>query len=144
MVMVLGLFHNGQAGSSKPEFTLRFFMQAAKGTNPAQVIALNVPNPDQIIPVNKFAVLTEKHVASMMKLPNGGTLVTLTDSGSKIMDTETSNNVGNVMVVLCNGRVIYAPEIDAPLRSGKIMLPPGLVDSDYQLFENYVKKREKM
>lgn len=131
------------AGGSKPGFTLRFYMQASNGGNPTQSMSIAVQEPDQIIKVNKYAVLTEKNVESLMKLPDGGTLVTLTDTGMKIMETETSNNMGSVMVVLCNGRLIYAPEIDAPLRSGKILLPSGLKEQDYTMFRQYLEKRSK-
>jgi hypothetical protein len=118
-------------------------MQAKSGANPTQVVTMAVTNPDQLIPVNKFAVLTEKHIAGLMKLPDGGTLVNLNDTGKKILETETVNNYGSVMVVICNGRLVYAPEIDGAIRGGKILLPPTLTDMDFKLFEAYVQKQAK-
>ncbi|GEM_PF-785805 len=146
LVLLVVLGSTAWAGGSKPGFTLRIYMQASSGGSLSQSISMALSNPDQIIKVNKYAVLTEKNVESLMKLPDGGTLVTLTDTGMKIMDAETSNNLGSVMVVLCNGRLIYAPEIDAPLKSGKILLPAGpaaLTESDYTLFRQYLVQRAK-
>jgi hypothetical protein len=142
-VLFLLLGSQAWAGGSKPGFNLRIFMQAPKGGNPSQVVPMAVSNPDQVIPVSKFAILTEKHIAGLMKLPDGGTLVNLTETGMKIMETETINNMGMIMVVICNGRLVYAPEIDKPLRGGKILLPPALTDADYKMFEDYAQKRAK-
>lgn len=140
--LVLGLT-SAVAGGSKPGFAFRIYVQAATGSNPAQGISMAIKDPDQVISVHKFAVLTEKHVAGLMKLPDGGTVVTLTDTGTKILETETSNRMGAIMVILCNGRLIFAPEIDAPIRSDKIILPPGLLEDDYTLFRRYLIDRNK-
>jgi hypothetical protein len=143
LIILLLMISQAWAGGSKPGFALRFYMQAQKGGNPSQIVTMAVSNPDQMIAVNKFAILSEKHVANLLKLPNGGTLVTLTETGMKIMETETINNLGSIMVILCNGRLVYAPEIDQPLRGGKIILPPGLTEDDYKLFKSYAEKRAK-
>jgi hypothetical protein len=131
------------AGGSKPSFSLKFFLQAGPGTNATQIVNLALTNPDQIISVNKFAILTEKHVQSLMKLPDGGALVTLTATGARILEAETSNRTGSIMVVMCNGRLIYAPEIDAPLRGGKVILPLGLMETDYAMFQKFAQKEAK-
>ncbi|MDZ4788564.1 MAG: hypothetical protein SH807_06470 [Blastochloris sp.] len=131
------------AGGSKSGFTFKIYMQAGLGTTPNQTVPMALRDPDQTISVNKFAVLGEKHVASLLRLPDGGTLVTMTETGSKILETETTNRMGAIMVVLCNGRLIYAPEVDSAIRSGKLLLPPGLIEEDYTLFKRYAVKREK-
>jgi len=113
------------AGGSKSGFTFKIYMQAGLGTTPNQTVPM------------------EKHVASLLRLPDGGTLVTMTETGSKILETETTNRMGAIMVVLCNGRLIYAPEVDSAIRSGKLLLPPGLIEEDYTLFKRYAVKREK-
>ena len=129
------------AGGSKPPIVLRFHLQTMSqtGTNWTQV---EVPDPPQMILVEKYSFLSEKYVTQATALPDGNTLIQFDSIGSNVLDTTTSSAPGKILVVICNSRVVYAPVIDQPLRQGRIIVP-GITPEELKALKLYITKRSK-
>jgi len=132
------------AGGSKPAIVLRFHIQVSEHeqVDNNSVIRVFVPDPDEAVLIHKFASLSEKNVAQATALADGGTLIQFDSTGSTILDTDTTTNIGKILVVICNGRVIYAPIIDQPMRQGRMVLP-GILPEEVKALQAYIVKRRK-
>ena len=58
---------------------------------------------------------------------DGSILVEFTDFGQTKLEVGTSTGRGLIMVVIINGRVVYAPRIDTVLVNGCLLLPAGSI-----------------
>jgi len=132
-----------RAGSKPPEVTLRFHLQASPTMPKEQVVPVNLIDPPQAIAVRRLPELNEKHLEAIERLNDGRILVSLTTIGANLLDGATSSNMGFIMVVICNGRVVYAPVIDVPLRTGKIILPGGISDQEIMLFKQLIARKKR-
>jgi hypothetical protein len=61
---------------------------------------------------------------------DGTILVDFNDFGRTKLEAGTSTGRGFILVVLVNGRVVYAPRIDTVITNGSILLPPGSITPD--------------
>jgi hypothetical protein len=133
-----------QAGGSKPVSYMRFHLQLPPNVPPEGGVPVALTDPEQLISVNKLPEATDKDFAAINKLPDGRLVITWTTSGQVKMETSTSGNLGKILVVICNGRVIYAPMIDVPLRGTQFVLPPGRVsDQELALLQEQIRKRAR-
>jgi len=149
-VIFLALFLAGlapidlPAGASRPQITFRVHLQRAESSgSDSQIISIALTRPDQVIQVGRYAELGENQVASVMPTPDGGMMVLFNGTGTKLLETITSSNQGRIMVVLLNGRVVYAPLIDMPLRSGRLLLPGPLDPAEVAALQQLIEKRDK-
>jgi len=131
------------AGSKPPEATLRFHLQASPTMPPGQTVPVTLMDPPQRILVNKLPELNEKHLSAIERLPDGRVMVTFNTIGANLLDGATSTHMGAIMVVICDGRVVYAPVIDLPLRTGKIILPNAITDQEIMIFQQMIQRRSK-
>ncbi|MDD5262447.1 MAG: hypothetical protein PHD76_11435 [Methylacidiphilales bacterium] len=129
------------AGSSKPGFVLRFYLQSTTQTGSNWTL-VEVPDPPQTIAIEKYGFLSEKYIDKATLLPDGTTLIQFDSIGVNVLNTTTSANIGKIMVVVCNNRVIYAPVIDQPLTQGRIMLP-GIQPEELKQLREYIEKHKK-
>jgi hypothetical protein len=135
------------AGSSKPPIFIRIHVEAPKGTPQNRVVPIALADGSsqqpEIIQVSKFAILSESNIKGAMRLPGGGALLTFDATGSNALEVATSQNIGRTLVVICNGRVAYAPMIDVALRKGKMFVPRGITDEEFAILEKYIAKKNK-
>ena len=129
------------AGSSKPEFTLRFYLQAASKTG-NNWVPYQIPDPPETIIVEKYGFLSEKYIVQATPLPDGTTMLQFDAIGSNILDTTTSSSPGKIMVIVCNNRAVFAPVIDKPMRQGR-MIVPGLTPEEVAQLRAYIAKHLK-
>jgi preprotein translocase subunit SecD len=128
------------AGADKPVVVLRLHLQNLDATDTAQVVPLPLRDPEQLIYVNKFAFLSEKYLHSARQLADGYVLVQFDNIGATALETTTSANLGKIMVVIFNGRIILAAIIDQPLREGRLLLP-GITPEEFKQLELLIKKQ---
>ena len=133
------------AGSSAPKATLRFHIQRApmSGPNPDQMIPVQLFEPQQMIYVSRFADLAEKDIDSVEFLPNGSVLVQFDEIGRGRLDALTRAGIGSVLVVFCNGRVVYAPQIDVAVTNGRLLIPSGIVAEEVKALQEQIRRRKK-
>ncbi|MDX6765781.1 MAG: hypothetical protein SFU85_03220 [Candidatus Methylacidiphilales bacterium] len=104
--------------------TFRIHVQVQSRTEAAsQTLQISLTNPNQIIAVNRLAAFSENHLQSVLPTPDGGMMLQADSTGTRILEEMSSSNSGRIMVVLINGTVVYAPIIDMPLRSGRMLIP---------------------
>jgi hypothetical protein len=58
------------------------------------------------------------------------------DFGKTKLEVATSTGRGLIMVVIVNGRVVYAPRIDTVLGNGCLLLPAGSVTPEEMIQAN--------
>ncbi len=143
LLTVLTLSQDALAGAKKQEFFFRIHLQAGEGLNPQHVFSIALANPDQIINVKKLPELREKDISAITRLPDGLIRLDLTSSGTNLLNSFTSTNIGAIMVVVFNGRVLYAPMIDVPIRSDFLVIPNTLTDQEIALFQAFLEKQKK-
>jgi preprotein translocase subunit SecD len=131
------------AGSDKPAVVLRLHLQNLDTTDLSKVVPVALKNPDQLINVDKFAFLSEKYLYDAKQLQDGRVLVQFDNIGVSAMETTTSANLGKIMVVLFNGRVILAAVIDKPLRDGRLILP-DISPEEFKQMEQLIKKQRSI
>jgi hypothetical protein len=69
--------------------------------------------------------------------------VDFNDFGLTKLEVGTSTGRGFILVVLVNGRVVYAPRIDTVITNGSILLPPGSITPDEILQVNAEVEKSK-
>lgn len=131
------------AGSPAPKVYMRFHVQANEVLPKDQLVPIQLLNPPQLIYVRKFPEVTERHFQSIERLPNGAVLIQLSGLGTNLLDAATSNNLGLVLVVLCNGRVLYDAVIDVPLRDGRFIIPGGMTDEEVAAFQELIRRNRR-
>lgn len=133
-----------QAGGSKPDVYMRFHMQLPPNLPPEEGVPIALTDPEQLISVSRIPEATDKDFADIQKLPDGRVLVTWNSTGQVLMETSTSGNMGKILVVICNGRVVYAPMIDVPLRGTHFMIPANrITDEEVAAVQALIRKRAK-
>lgn len=130
------------AGGSKPQITFRIHVEQGGG-GASQTIQVALTNPDQFVTIGRFAELSENHVQSVLPTPDGGMLVAFNSTGARILENVTSTQMGRIMVVFLNGRAVYAPVIDLPIRSGKLLVPGPLLPEDVAALQQLLARRAK-
>lgn len=132
-----------EAGSKPPEIAMRFHLQASPGMPKEQIVAVSLIDPPQGVYVRRLPEMTEKHLESVQKMEDGRILIVFNTVGANLLEAATRSNMGAIMVVICNGRVVYAPVIDVPLASGRIILPGGISDQEIAAFQKMIARKKK-
>lgn len=141
MILLLGAIAPfSYAGGSKPKSVIRIHMEEVATNNTNQVFPVQLSKPAKQILVKRFADLTENHVESMGRVQGGQVLVRFNSTGKNILEAITSQNLGRIMVVLFNNRIVYSPRIDVPLRNGMLLLPPVIFDEEIVGMNNTVEE----
>lgn len=142
--LVLGVVMDLAAGSRRPQAAFRIHVQRVEtGGSTSQLFQVALTNPDQVISVGRYADISENNIQSLMPMPDGGLMVAFDSPGTKLLESVTSTNMGRILVVFLNGRVVYAPEIDIPLRSGRFLVPGPLDPADRDALLLLVQSRTK-
>lgn len=138
LVLVVALVWMG--GSDRPPVMVRFYLQASQSESPENVVPVTLANPPQVIYMRKHPEITEKDIASARMLPGGHVLLTFVPTVKAQLEALTRGNVGAILVVLVDGRVVYAPVIDVALTEGKFIIPENVSDQEVAAIDRFAKK----
>jgi hypothetical protein len=115
--------------AEKPPVLFRVHLQAPEGAKGMVTIPLTLFNPPETIAIRSIPELSEKDILRVHASADGKILVEFNDFGRTKLELATSTGRGLILVVIVNGRVIYAPLIDIPLTKGGLALPPASLSS---------------
>ena len=113
--------------AEKPPFLLRIHLQATEGAKGSTSALITLYQPDETIAIQSLPEVTEKEILKVSTRVDGTVLVEFNDFGRTKLEVGTSTGRGNILIVLVNGRVVYAPRIDTVITNGSMLLPPGSV-----------------
>lgn len=111
--------------AEKPPLLFRIHLQAPEGVKGMVTVPVNLFNPPETIAIRNIPEVSERDLLGAKLLADGTILIQLSDFGKTKLEVATSSGRGLILVVIVNGRVVYAPLIDVPLTQGKIALPSG-------------------
>jgi hypothetical protein len=84
-------------------------------------------NPPETIAIRNLPEVSEKDVQKVRTMADGTVVVEFDDFGKTKLEVATNTGRGFILVVIVNGRVVYAPRIDTNLTRGALALPAGAV-----------------
>ena len=113
--------------AEKPPFLLRIHLQATEGAKGMVSVPVTLFQPNETIAIQSLPEVTEKEIRKVATRLDGTVLVEFDDFGRTKLEVGTSTGRGMILVVLVNGRVVYAPRIDTVITNGSILLPPGSI-----------------
>ena len=111
----------------KPPLLFRVHLQAPEGSKGQVSVPVTLFNPSQTISIQSLPEVSEKEIRKVSTRVDGTILVEFTDFGQTKLEVGTSTGRGLIMVVIINGRVVYAPRIDTVLVNGCLLLPAGSI-----------------
>ena len=111
----------------KPPVLFRVHLQAPEGSKGQVSVPVTLFNPAQTISIQTIPEVSEKEIRKVSTRVDGTILVEFTDFGQTKLEVGTSTGRGLILVVIVNGRVVYAPRIDTVLTSGSLLLPAGSI-----------------
>ncbi len=132
------------AGSQSPQFSLRMHVEAGDQIRDERVVPVSLLNPEQIIRVHKLPVLTEKYLMDAQTTTGGGVILSFNQAGKHSLESVTRTEMGRTLLIIINGRVVYAAEIDMPMSSGRFLIPSGLNDADIAQLQAFVEQRKRL
>ena len=113
--------------AEKPPVLLRVHLQAPEGAKGMVTVPVTLLNPPETIAIRNLPEVSEKDIRSVRALADGTVVVEFDDFGKTKLEVATNTGRGLILVVIVNGRVVYAPNIDINLASGRLALPAGSV-----------------
>jgi len=129
--------------AERPPVLLRVHLQAPEGAKGMATAPVTLFNPPETIAIRSIPEVSEKEIVRITSRPDGTLLVELDDFGATKLEIATSTGRGLILVVLVNGRVVYAPRIDTTLTQGRLLLPAGSVFPEEMQVLNEQKGRER-
>jgi hypothetical protein len=129
--------------AEKPPFLLRVHLQAPEGAKGMVSVPVTLFQPNETIAIQSLPEVSEKEIRKVSTRADGTVLVDFNDFGRTKLEVGTSTGRGFILVVLVNGRVVYAPRIDAVITNGSILLPPGSITPDEILQVNAEVEKSK-
>ena len=111
----------------KPPLLFRVHLQAPEGSKGQVSVPVTLFNPSQTISIQSLPEVSEKEIRKVSTRVDGSILVEFTDFGQTKLEVGTSTGRGLILVVIINGRVVYAPRIDTVLVNGCLLLPAGSI-----------------
>jgi len=113
--------------AEKPPVLLRVHLQAPEGAKGMVTVPVTLLNPPETIAIRNLPELSEKEIRQVRTLADGTVLVDFDDFGKTKLEVATNTGRGLILVVIVNGRVVYAPMIDTNLTGGALALPAGSI-----------------
>ena len=113
--------------AEKPPVLLRVHLQAPEGAKGMVTVPVTLLNPPETIAIRNLPEVSEKDIRSVRSLPDGTVVVEFDDFGKTKLEVATNTGRGLILVVIVNGRVVYAPTIDTNLTRGALALPAGAI-----------------
>jgi len=106
-------------------------------------VPITLLNPPETIAIRSIPELSEKDIRQVRTLADGTVVVEFDDFGKTKLEVATNTGRGSILVVIVNGRVVYAPTIDVNLARGALALPPGSILSEEIQALNDTKNKER-
>lgn len=131
------------AGSSRPEISLRVHVEAGSDVREKNSIAVALVDPEEVIRVERFAVVTENNLVRVMGTSRGGALLQFDQTGRHSLEGVTSTQAGRTLVVFVNGRLVYAAVIDMAIRSGRLLIPENILPEEIASLQKVIKERAR-
>ena len=113
--------------AERPPVLIRVHLQAPEGAKGDVSVSVSLFNPPEKVAIQSLPELSEKDIRKISTRVDGTVLLEFDDFGKTKLEVATSTGRGLVMVVIVNGRVVYAPRIDTVLSNGCLLLPAGSV-----------------
>ncbi len=129
--------------AEKPPFLLRVHLQAPEGAKGMVSVPVTLFQPNETIAIQSLPEVSEREIRKISTRSDGTVLVDFNDFGRTKLEVGTSTGRGFILVVLVNGRVVYAPRIDTVITNGSILLPPGSITPDEILQVNAEVEKSK-
>lgn len=111
--------------AEKPPVLIRVHLQAPEGAKGDVSVPVSLFNPPEKVAIQSLPELSEKDLRKVSTRMDGTVLLEFDDFGRTKLEVATSTGRGLILVVIINGRVVYAPRIDTVLSNGCLLLPPG-------------------
>ena len=90
-------------------------------------VPVTLLNPPETIAIRNIPEVSEKDIRSVRSLADGTVVVEFDDFGKTKLEVASNTGRGLILVVIVNGRVVYAPTIDINLTRGALALPAGSI-----------------
>lgn len=129
--------------AEKPPVLLRVHLQAPEGVKGMVTVPVTLLNPPENIAIRNIPELSEKEIRQVRALADGTVVVEFDDFGKTKLEVATNTGRGLILVVIVNGRVVYAPTIDTNLTQGTLALPAGAVLPEEIQALNDARNRER-
>ena len=113
--------------AEKPPMLLRVHLQAPEGAKGMLTVPVTLLNPPETIAIRNLPEVSEKEIRQVRTLADGTVIVEFDEFGKTKLEVATNTGRGLILVVIVNGRVVYAPMIDTALTRGLLALPSGAV-----------------
>jgi len=123
--LVGGLLWMGAA--EKPPVLLRVHLQAPEGAKGMVTVPITLLNPPETIAIRNIPEISEKEIQRVRTMVDGTVVVELDEFGKTKLEIATNTGRGLILVVIVNGRVVYAPVVDTSLVQGALALPAGSI-----------------
>ena len=129
--------------ASKPPVLLRVHLQAPEGAKGMLTVPVTLLNPPETIAIRNLPEVSEKEIQKIYTGGDGTVVVEFDEFGKTKLEVATSTGRGLILVVIVNGRVVYAPLIDTTLTRGALALPAGSVFPEEVEALNDARNKEK-
>lgn len=140
-VLVGALLWVGAA--EKPPVLIRVHLQAPEGAKGDVSVSVSLFNPPEKVAIQSLPELSEKDIRKASFRQDGTVLLEFDDFGKTKLEVATSTGRGLILVVIVNGRVVYAPRIDTVLTNGCLLLPPGSVTPEELVSFNDARNKDR-
>lgn len=131
------------AAAEKPPVLLRVHLQAPEGAKGMVTVPVTLLNPPETIAIRNIPEVSEKEIREVRTLADGSVLVAFDDFAKTKLEVATNTGRGLILVVIVNGRVVYAPTIDTILTRGSLALPAGSILPDEIQALNDARNKER-
>jgi hypothetical protein len=113
--------------AEKPPVLLRVHLQAPEGAKGMVTVPVTLLNPPETIAIRNIPEVSEKDIRGVRSQADGTVVVEFDDFGKTKLEVASNTGRGLILVVIVNGRVVYAPTIDINLTRGALALPAGSI-----------------
>jgi len=144
LCLLLLSVHPGVCGSSAPEITFGVFVEADSESLTDRTLPIRLDDPEEVIQVERFALITAENIDGASQTSNGGVLFEFNQAGRLSLETVTSTRQGKTLVVFLNNRVIYSAIIDIPLRSGRLLVPSGISPAEFEALQAFIASEQQL
>jgi len=129
--------------AEKPPVLLRVHLQAPEGARGLVTVPVTLLNPPETIAIHSMPEVSEKEVERVVQESDGTIRVEFDSFGKTKLEAATSSGRGLILVVIVNGRVVYAPRIDTVLTRGVLLLPPQAATAEELQALNDQRNKER-
>ncbi|MCC6355265.1 MAG: hypothetical protein IT577_15340 [Verrucomicrobiae bacterium] len=141
----LGSPQPADAGGGRPKTSLRLHFEVSPNLPENQRVVYRLQNPKIDVAVGKFPEIWEKHMVGAEPLAGnpGAVLFRFNDHGKRVLNFLTDANKGRRLVVVLNGRPVFAPTVDATLPNGQLVVPSGITPEELADLQRIAKKNKR-